>query len=165
MKPSWYRGWPLKPFASVLSFVLLIIVISILSLVLIFWNILFDNRPEMNFEFKSEDIVQLRMVHLYDSKQLDRLGLYAIIDPKDYSLILETLNFLTFHVNSPPRQDITDTNCFHLESTDGTTVLLCSRGYFKVEDGILTNGFFISPEVWSVFDQLWWDCIEQKLEP
>lgn len=165
MKPRWYRGWPQKPFAGVLSFVLLVTVISILSLVLIFWKTIFDDRPTLNFEFRAEDIVQLRMVHLYDSKQLDRQGLYAIVDPKDYSLVLETLNYLTFHENTPPRQDITDTSCFYLETTDGTMVLLCSRGYFKVEDGVLTNGFFISPEVWSVFDQLWWDCIEHRLEP
>lgn len=165
MKPRWYRGWPLKPFLGVISFVALIVIISTMALTWLFKTAYFEDRPLFKSDLKAEEITSITLVYLANSQELDRLGLYAILDSKDYAAVVLELNNIDYRIESPLKKDITDSRCFRVETTQGETWLLCERGYFIMSQDSLSTGILRTPENWSAFDSLWQMCIENWIDP
>ena len=148
------------------SYVLfLVLTVLVLILLLVVKYIYIDSLPLYEPQFEIQEIKVIRMVNLADSSHLDQFTVYETLEPTDYSIVLETLNYLSFHVDRSPKRNITNTDCFYIETVDGESELLCDRGFFKIEEGVLITGYFRHPEVWSSFDRLWRACIKHRFEP
>ncbi len=164
MKPRWYRGWPPRLILLVSLFIAVVTLFSILAVVWTLQTVYHDDCPLFRANLKVEEITSLKLVYLANSQDLERLGLYAIMNTSDYDEVILELNEIDYRVESPLTKDIVDTRCFHVETTTGTTWLLCERGYFVIDEAGISTGILRTPDAWSAFDSLWKRCIDNRIE-
>ena len=98
MKLRWYRGWPPRLILSVSLFIAVVTLFSILAVVWTLQTVYHDERPLFRADLKVEEITRLKLVYLANSQDLERLGLYAIMNTSDYDEVILELYGIDYRV-------------------------------------------------------------------